>query len=367
MQSPIRADFVEQVSEPSTGSSPKPTPRQSSPQSRLPHANRSQRSVGVLGTGACLPERVLTNRDLEGMVDTSDRWILERTGVRERRLVQPGQAASDLATDAARRALAACGLDAADVELIVVATVTPDSTCPPTACHVQRKLGAPRAAGFDLSAACSGFANALCVAHHMIGSGSFANALVIGVDVLSSITDYTDRNTCVLFGDGAGAVVLGAEPTDHVLLDHVIGIDGTGTDLIEVPAGGSARPTSQETLDRREHFIRLEGRKVFRFAVGKICEVVNRLAERNGIAVEDIDVLIPHQANLRILEAAAEKLGFPMSKVVVNVDRFGNTSSASIPMALDEAVRAGRLRRGDLVCTVAFGGGLSWGGSLIEW
>ncbi|GAB4142276.1 MAG: ketoacyl-ACP synthase III [Planctomycetota bacterium] len=314
-----------------------------------------------------IPEGVLTNEDLEKMVRTSDEWIRERTGVRERRVVRPGQAASDLAAAAARQALAAAGLAASDVELIVVATVTPDSACPATACHVQRKLGAARAAGFDVSSACSGFETALLVGHNLVGSGAFENALVIGADVLSAITDYQDRNTCVLFGDGAGAVVLGAEAAERLILDHVTGIDGTGANLIEIPAGGSARPADHGTVDRREHFIRLDGRRVYRFAVGKICEVVTELAERNGIEVGEIDVLVPHQANLRIIEAAAEKLGLPMERVVVNIDRFGNTSSASIPIALDEAARGGRIRRGDLVCTVAFGGGLSWAGTLIEW
>ncbi|MFO1076949.1 MAG: beta-ketoacyl-ACP synthase III [Planctomycetota bacterium] len=330
-------------------------------------ATRSLRRVGILGTGSCLPDRVLTNRELERLVETSDAWIRERTGVNERRIARPGQAASDLATDAARRALEACGLHADAVELIVVATVTPDNICPPTACHVQRKIGAAGAAGFDVAAACSGFANALLVGHGLVAAGTFGNALVIGVDVLSAITDYADRNTCVLFGDGAGAVVIGPEPSEHEILDHEVGIDGTGADLIEVPAGGSARPACLQTVSAREHFIRMDGRKVFRFAVAKICEVVTRIAQRNGIAVDEIDVLVPHQANLRILEAAAQKLGLPMERLLVNVDRYGNTSSGSIPIALDEAARTGRLRRGDLVCTVAFGGGLSWGANLIEW
>jgi 3-oxoacyl-[acyl-carrier-protein] synthase-3 len=325
------------------------------------------RRVGLLGTGSYLPERVLTNAELERLVATSDDWIVARTGVRERRLAGPGQAASDLAAAAARQALADSGIAAEQIELIVVATVTPDHVCPPTACFVQQKIGAPRAAGFDLSAACSGFSNALLVADRLVAAGSFANALVIGVEVLSALTDYEDRTTCVLFGDGAGAVVLAPDPSGRELLDHEVGLDGSGTGLIIVPAGGSARPTSHETVDRREHFIRLEGRQVFRFAVGKMCEIVERIATRNGYGVADIDLLIPHQANLRIIEAAAAKLGIPLDKVLVNVDRLGNTSAASLPLALDEAVRAGRLRSGDLVCTVAFGAGLSWGASLIAW
>lgn len=341
--------------------------RQRQPASLRHGAGRVLQPVGILGTGACVPERVLANRDLERMVDTSDEWIVSRTGVRERRLVLPGQAASDLATVAAQHALAQSGLAASELELIVVATVTPDHICPPTACHVQRKLGAPRAAGFDVSAACSGFLNALIVGHDLVAGGRFANALVIGADVLSAITDYQDRASCILFGDGAGAAVLGPDPAGGVILDQIIGIDGEGADLITVAAGGSARPTSQETLDRREHFLRLEGRQVFRFAVGKMCELVETIAARNGLTVDDIDLLVPHQANLRIIDAAAARLRMSADRVVVNVERYGNTSSASVPVALDEAARAGRLESGDLVCLVAFGGGLSWGATLIEW
>lgn len=328
---------------------------------------RSLKRVGILGTGACVPERVLANRDLEQLVDTSDEWIVARTGVRERRLVVPGQAASDLATVAAQQALTQSGLAASDLELIVVATVTPDNICPPTACHVQRKLGATKAAGFDVSAACSGFVNGLVVGHDLVATGRFANAIVIGADVLSAITDYEDRASCILFGDGAGAVVLGPDPAGGVILDHIVGIDGRGANLITVAAGGSAKPTSQETLDRREHFLRLEGRQVFRFAVAKMCELVESITARNGLTVDDIDLLVPHQANLRIIDAAAARLGMSADRMVVNVERYGNTSSASVPVALDEAARGGRLRSGDLVCLVAFGGGLSWGASLVEW
>lgn len=300
-------------------------------------------------------------------MDTSDEWIVARTGVRERRIVAPGQTVSDLATTAAHRALAQSGLGVEELQLIVVATVTPDHVCPPTACLVQAKLGAARAAGFDVSAACSGFANALLAAHDLVATGSFANALVIGADVLSSITDYEDRASCILFGDGAGAVVLGPDPEDREILDHVVGIDGSGADLILVPAGGSAKPASHETVDRREHYLRLDGRQVFRFAVSKMCEVVESIAERNGIEIADLDLLIPHQANLRIIDAAVQRLGMAPDRVLINVDRFGNTSSASVPLALDEAARTGRLRRGDLLCMVAFGGGLSWGASLVQW
>ena len=354
--------------------------------------NRGLRQVHVLGTGSCVPDRVLTNHDLEQLVDTSDDWILARTGMRERRLASPGQGTSDLAVEAATHALEQSGLSPADLELILVATVTADNICPPAACRVQMKLGAHRAAGFDINTACSGFMNALFTGHHLVAAGAFENAVVIGADILSSITDYEDRESCVLFGDGAGAFVIGprCEATGQgsnssngqpeysqpefgqsgqpgELLDHVVGIDGTGADLIIVPAGGSLKPASQETVARREHYLSLEGRKVFRFAVKKMAELVELMAARNNITVDDIDLMVPHQANLRIIEAGAQRLGISMDKVFVNVDRFGNTSSASVPMALDEAARTGRLERGQLVCMMAFGGGLSWGATLMRW
>lgn len=337
--------------------------------------DRGLRPVHVLGTGSCVPDRVLTNQDLEKLVDTSDDWIRTRTGMRERRLASPGQGTSDLAAEAARHALEESGLSPKDLELILVATVTADNICPPAACRVQVKLGASRAAGFDINTACSGFMNALFTGHHLVAAGAFQNALVIGADILSSITDYEDRETCVLFGDGAGAFVIGPPPESTnangdghgQLLDHVVGIDGTGAELIIVPAGGSLKPASQETIDRRQHFLSLEGRKVFRFAVTKMAELAETIAARNGITVHDIDLFVPHQANLRIIEAGAQRLGISMDKVFVNVDRFGNTSSASVPMALDEAARTRRLQRGQLVCMMAFGGGLSWGATLMRW
>jgi len=328
------------------------------------------RAVGVLGLGAYVPQRRLSNADLEAMITTSDQWIVERTGIRERRIVAPGQATSDLAVAAGRRALAMAGLEANDVRLIVVATATPDHSTPPTACHVQRRLGAERAAGFDLNAACSGFVNALMTGHHLVAGGAFENALVIGADALSSITDYEDRETCVLFGDGAGAVVIGATGARAVrgeILDHIVGVDGGGADLIIVPAGGSREPASHATVDARAHYLKLQGRKVFRFAVSKVCELVERMTERHGLSLHDIGLLVPHQANQRILEAATRTLGLDPRRVLVNVDRYGNTSNASIPLALAEAERAGRLTPGLLLLLVAFGGGLTWGATLLRW
>ena len=330
-------------------------------------AGAALRRVGILGTGSYVPDRVLSNADLELLVDTSDEWIRARTGMRERHIAAPGQATSDLAVNASVHALEQAGLAAADLDLILVATVTPDYICPPAACLVQHRLGAVRAAGFDISAACSGFINALMTGHKLVASGAYENALVIGADVLSSITDYQDRESCVLFGDGAGAVVLGADTGDHLLLDHVLHIDGAGADLIRVPAGGSRLPASHETVEHRLHFLSIQGQKVFKFAVAKFSELVEEIIARNGLALEDIGLMIPHQANRRIIEAALKKLGIAEERVFVNVDRVGNTSSASIPMALDEAARRGRIEPGQLVCMVTFGGGLTWGASLLRW
>ena len=328
---------------------------------------RTLRRVGVMGVGSYVPERVLRNTELAQLVDTSDDWIISRTGMRDRRIAAPGDATSDLVVRAAKRALENARLLPREVELILVATVTPDHVCPPTACLVQHKLGAVNAAGFDISAACSGFINALMTGHNLVGSGAFGNALVVGADILSSITDYEDRESCILFGDGAGAVVIGPDTESGELLDHVVRVDGAGSDMIIMPAGGSRRPASHETVAQREHYLSIQGRKVFRFAVEKFCEVVDCVLERNGFTLDDVGLLIPHQANLRIIEAAVKKLGIDMDRVLVNVDRYGNTSSASIPIALDEAVRTGRIEPRMLVGMLAFGGGLTWGASLMRW
>jgi 3-oxoacyl-[acyl-carrier-protein] synthase-3 len=327
--------------------------------------------VGIVGLGSYAPEGVLDNADLERMVDTSDAWIQTRTGIRERRRVAPGQATSDLAIAAARPALEQAGLDPRDLELIVVATATPDQITPSTASFVQRGLGAGGAAGFDLNAACTGFVSALSVGRSMIGAGAVENALVIGADALTSITDYTDRESCVLFGDGAGAVVLGpiagGGSGKGELLDEVLGQDGQHTGLIEVRSGGSRRPASAETVAAREHYLRMQGREVFRFAVSKIPELVHGILARNDLGLDDLALLVPHQANRRILDAATRALELEPERVACNVDRYGNTSNASVPLALDEAARAGRLKSGDYVVLVAFGGGLTWGASLLRW
>lgn len=336
--------------------------------------------VGITGTGSYTPARVLSNDDFARMVDTSDEWIRERTGMRERRIAADDEATSDLAIEAAHRALASARLDPTDVELILVATATPDTFFPSTACRVQKALGCVRAAGFDIAAACAGFVNALMTAESILAAGLYRNALVIGAEKLSTITDYEDRNTCVLFGDGAGAVVLGNDidrtgsmhgprnqPLPGQILDHVIRIDGDGLEMIQQPAGGSLRPASAETVAAKQHVIRLEGRRVFRFAVQVICDAVTEILARNGFTIDDLDLLVPHQANLRIIEAANAKLGIDPARVAVNIEKYGNTSSASVPIAFDEMVRSGRVKPGQLVCMVAFGSGLSWGASLVRW
>lgn len=328
---------------------------------------RVSRSVGILGIGSCVPERRLDNAELERRVATSDDWIVSRTGIRERRISAPGHGTSELAVGAGRKALLQAGIEPVDVEFILLATATPDQPTPATACHVQRELGAVRAAGYDINAACSGFLNALMTGHHLVAGGACANALVIGADTLSTITDYEDRETCVLFGDGAGAVLIGGGAGRGELLDHVVHMDGSGADLIAIAAGGSRLPASHATVERRAHYLTLKGREVFRFAVQKISELVHELLDRNGLTLDDLALLVPHQANLRILDAARRALGLAPSQVMVNIERYGNTSNASIPLALDEAARTGRLAEGRPVMLVAFGGGLTWAASLLRW
>jgi 3-oxoacyl-[acyl-carrier-protein] synthase-3 len=321
-------------------------------------------NVRLSGVGSYLPERVLSNPDLEKMVDTTSEWILERTGIRERRIAPDGVATSDLATIAAQRAMERAGISAGDVELIVVGTVTPDMMFPSTACLVQRNLQATGAAAFDVGAACSGFVYGLMTAASMISSGLYRNAIVIGADTLSRITDWTDRGTCVLFGDGAGAVVL--EPGEGIL-GSCLGADGKGWDALMQPAGGSLMPATHETVDKRLHTIKMNGNQVFKFAVRAMANSVIECLDRCGMTRDDVNLLIPHQANTRIIEAAAARLGIPLDRVAVNIDKCGNMSSASIPVALDQAVQSGRLKRGDVGVMVAFGGGLTWGTAAFRW
>jgi 3-oxoacyl-[acyl-carrier-protein] synthase-3 len=325
------------------------------------------RGAKITGTGMYVPDRVLTNRDLEHMVETSDEWIRERTGIRERRIAAPDQASSDLAVIAAQRALESAGLAPKDVDQIVLATTTPDRYLPSCACTVQAKLGATNAAAYDVFAACTGFVYGLGIARGIIGTAQADTVLVIGVETLSRIVDYTDRNTCVLFGDGAGAAVLQPCAAGDGILAISMGSDGTLGEVLEIPAGGSSQPASAETVQARGHFIKMRGRELFKIAVRAMEDSVRRTLESTGLTTDDIDLLVPHQANQRILDAVQQRLGIPAHKVIGNIERYGNTSSASIPISLDEVVREGRLKPGDHVGLVAFGGGATWGATLVRW
>jgi 3-oxoacyl-[acyl-carrier-protein] synthase III len=325
------------------------------------------RGATIVGTGMYVPEHVVTNHDLERLVDTSDEWIVERTGIRERRISAPGQVSSDLAVIAAKRALEMANVAADEVDQIILATTTPDRVLPSCACTVQAKLGATRAAAFDMYAACTGFIYGLSIARGAIGTGMAETVLVIGVEQLSRIMDMRDRNTCVLFGDGAGAAVLKPCAPGEGILSVSIHSDGALGDLLEVPAGGGAIPASHASVDNREHFIRMKGKELFRVAVRGMEESLQKTLADAGLTIGDLELVIPHQANLRIIDAMRERVGLPADRVLVNIDRYGNTSSASIPITLDEVVRAGRLKPGDDVGFVAFGGGITWGASVARW
>lgn len=321
----------------------------------------------IIGWGAYVPRRVLTNADVAQLVDTSDEWIVERTGIRERRLAAPDESTASMAIIAAERALAIANADPLAVDLIIVATATPDYLFPATACLVQRGIGAGRAAAFDLGAGCSGFIYALAVGAHAIESGACRHVLVIGAETLSRITNWSDRGTCVLFGDGAGAVLLGRAPNPGGVLATHLGADGAGADWLILPAGGSRKPASAETVAQNLHTIQMDGQKVFRFATKIIPDATRKVLEQAGLSVADVDMVIAHQANARILQAAADRLGLPKEKMYANIDRYGNTSAASIPIALCEAAEAGLLQPGGRVVLVGFGAGLTWGAVLLEW
>jgi 3-oxoacyl-[acyl-carrier-protein] synthase-3 len=303
------------------------------------------------------------------MVDTTDEWILQRTGIRERHIVDPGVATSDLGKEAAVKALERAGLSPNDIDLIIVGTVTPDMLFPSTACLVQHKIGAHRAWGFDLSAACSAFTYSLTTASRIVASGGAEHALVVGADVMSSIIDYQDRATCVLFGDGAGAVVVSAAPDDRdgIILDFEHEIDGAGGPALCMPAGGSRLPPSHETIDQRLHYVKQDGQTVFKFAVRKTEEITRRILERNGLTPQDLNLFVSHQANRRIIQSATEKLGVSPDKVIINIERFGNTTAATIPLALNDAMCSGRLKKGDLVLLASVGAGFTVGTVLLRW
>ena len=314
-----------------------------------------------------MPERIMTNKEIESFLDTSDEWVRSRTGIAERRIAAPDQATSDMAVEAGRKALAAAGVHPDQVDLIIVATNTPDMFFPATACLVQDRLGATRAGGFDLLAGCTGFVYATAVGAQFIVSGAAKVVLVIGSEVLSRILDWEDRNTCVLFGDGAGAAVLQPVPGDRGILATRLGSDGSGGKHLDIPGGGSRIPTTHESIDKRLHYLKMNGREVFKFAVRTLGKVAAEVLEDAGIKQEELDFFIPHQANIRIIEVAAKKLGLPMERVLVNVDRYGNTSTASVPLALHEALEQGRIKDGDNVVMVGFGTGLTWGGLAMKW
>ncbi|HET8948326.1 MAG TPA: beta-ketoacyl-ACP synthase III [Candidatus Polarisedimenticolia bacterium] len=327
----------------------------------------SERRAVIAGTGSSLPDRILTNAELERMVDTSDEWITSRTGIRERRVAGENEPMSLFATRAAETALLSAGMKAADLDLVLCATVTPDMPIPSTACIIQDSLGAKKAAAFDMAAGCSGFLYGLTVAERFLASPQYDSILLIGAEVLSKYVDWKDRTTCVLFGDGAGAVVLKAGTAPYGVLATTLRADGALADFIHVPAGGTREPASEKTIAERRHYIRMKGNETFKMAVRSMEEAARQVLDRAGLKTSDVALFIPHQANLRIIDAVGTRLGFRSDQVLINIERVGNTSAASIPVALDEAARAGRLKRGDVVLLAAFGTGLTWGAAVLRW
>lgn len=321
----------------------------------------------IIATGSYAPEKKLTNSDLEKMVDTSDEWITERTGIKERRIAAEDQSTSDLAFEAAKNALKNAGLKAKDIDIIIVATITPDMLFPSTACFLQHRLGIKNIPAFDISAACSGFIYGLSVADSFIKAGKYKRVLLIGAETLSKFTDWEDRTTCVLFGDGAGAVILEQTEGENGIVSTHLYADGSYWDMLNLPAGGSRSPASKDTVKKRSHYIKMKGNETFRIAVKTLENLVEETLKKNNLKPSQLSVLIPHQANLRIIQATANRLDLSMDRVIVNIDRYGNTSAASIPIALDEAVRTGRVKEGDYILLEAFGGGLTWASALIKW
>ncbi|MDI6807664.1 MAG: beta-ketoacyl-ACP synthase III [Candidatus Eisenbacteria bacterium] len=324
------------------------------------------RNAKIAGTGSYAPPKVLTNQDLEKMVDTTDEWIVTRTGIRERRIADDKTASSDMAFAASREALDDAGMKPEEIDRIIVGTITPDRLFPSAACTLQELLGASKACAFDISAACSGFIYGLSIGRVMIAAGEAETILVVGVETLSKITDWNDRNTCVLFGDGAGAAVLRPCGDDAGILSICLGSDGTLGSLLELPAGGSRIPASKESVENGLHFLKMKGNEVFKSAVRAMGDIAEEAIAKAGISADEISLLIPHQANLRIIQATAKRLGIPMDKVLVTLEKYGNTSAASIPMALNEARKSGRVKKGDLIVLAAFGGGFTWGGCVIR-
>jgi 3-oxoacyl-[acyl-carrier-protein] synthase-3 len=324
-------------------------------------------SVGILGVGAYLPERVMTNAELEKMVNTTDEWIVERTGIRARHIAAPEQATSDMSIIAAKKALADAKTSPEEIDLVIVATASPDHEFPSTACQVQDAIGAKNAAAFDLAAGCSGFVYSLIVASQMLQAGIYKKILIIGAETLSRIMDFSDRNTCVLFGDGAGAAVVGRVDDGYGVLGMDMGAEGSGGKFLIQPAGGSRRPASHETIEEHGHYIHMNGKEVFKFAVRIMGKTALRSLEKAGMTLDQLDLLIPHQANIRIINSAAKHLHMPMDKVWVNIDKYANTSAACIPICLEEAQDAGKLHKGDNILLVGFGAGLTWASVVMKW
>lgn len=325
------------------------------------------KGIGIIGIGSFLPEKILTNYDLEKMVETSDEWITTRTGIKERRVLEPEKAASDMAIEASKKALKSANLNPTDIDLVIVATMSGDMITPSTACIVQDKLGCKKAAAFDISAACSGFVYGMSIAYGFIKSGIYKNILLVATEAMSRILDWEDRGTCILFGDGAGATVISEVPNGKGILEIELGSDGSGKEHLLIPSGGSRRPTSKETLDNREQYLKMEGSEVFKFAVRKIDETCKNVLEKTGLNSDDIDLFIPHQANTRIIDSAIKKLKIPREKTFVNLNKYGNMSAASIPVALDEALKEGKIKDEDNILLVGFGGGLTWGSTILKW
>jgi 3-oxoacyl-[acyl-carrier-protein] synthase-3 len=334
---------------------------------RNPRSKRPARPVHIVGTGSFVPDRVLSNADLEKMVDTTDEWITSRSGIKERRIAPDWMCTSDMATEAARRAMEQAGIRENEIDLIICATVTPDMPFPNTACFVQQKLGLRRIPAFDIEAACSGFLYGLEIGQQFITSGTCDTVLVIGAEKLSSIVDWQDRNTCVLFGDGAGAAILRSRGDEHGILTTCMGADGGQTDILSLPGGGARFPASKETVSARMHFLKMEGKEVFKNAVIAMQTAAEEALKKCNLNIADIKCIIPHQANVRIIDAIADRLGAPKEKIYINLHRYGNISAASVAIALDEAAREGRFQRGDLILLVVFGAGLTWASCVIQW
>ena len=337
------------------------------PQPLTPRLHKPKRTVSIIGTGSYVPEKVLTNADLEKMVETSDEWIVTRTGIKERRIAAPEECTSDMAAKAAQAAMEMAGITADEIDLIIVATVTPDMAFPSTSCFVQKIIGAKRAACFDVSAACAGFLYALEIAQQFITSHTYNTILVIGAEKLSGIVDWTDRNTCILFGDGAGAAILRNRANSHGVISTHMGADGDYTDILTIPGGGCKFPITAENIDQRLNTIKMSGKEVYKQAVTAMLNAANTALADAGLKAEDLACVIPHQANMRIIEAIAQRMNVPMDRFVINLDRYGNTSAAAVAIALDEAARTGRMKEGDYILLVVFGGGLTWASSVIQW